>query len=81
MSGSRALNQPRSVRVKSARGGAPVEVNGRTVEALRESWLIEDRWWTERPLRRHYYEAILSDGRNVVVYRDLVAGRWYRQAA
>ncbi|HEY7891769.1 MAG TPA: hypothetical protein VIC05_06120 [Solirubrobacteraceae bacterium] len=69
------------MRVKSARGGAPVEVNGRTVEALRESWLIEDRWWTERPLRRRYWELLSVDGRNLVVFHDLQSGQWFSQRA
>jgi hypothetical protein len=41
---------------------------------------VEDRWWTDRPLRRRYWEVVTAGGRNVVVFRDLVArGGWYRQ--
>jgi CO dehydrogenase/acetyl-CoA synthase delta subunit len=47
------------------------------VVAVRESWLIEDRWWTERPLRRRYWELVTIDGRDLVVFRDLEAGGWY----
>lgn len=57
----------------------PRTVGGRTVEAIREQWLVEDRWWTGKPLRRHYLELVLAGGRCLVVYRDLVAGRWYEQ--
>lgn len=81
MSRAQRLYRPEPVAVRRGLGGAPAAIGGVGVETIREEWLIEDRWWTERPLRRHYYEAILADGRNVVVYRDLVAGRWYRQAA
>ena len=35
--------------------------------------MVEDRWWTARPLRRRYFELVLEDGRNVVVFRDLVS--------
>jgi len=49
------------------------------VEAVRESWLVEDRWWTDEPLRRRYWEVVTADGRDVVVYRDLVAGGWFAQ--
>jgi hypothetical protein len=59
----------------------PVEVEGLAVEGVREEWVVEDRWWTRDPLRRRYFELILTDGRNVVVYRDLVAGDWYTQRA
>jgi hypothetical protein len=74
------LYRPEPVAVRSV-GGGPAAIGGAAVEAVREEWVVEDRWWTEHPVRRHYYEAVLADGRNVVVYRDLEAGRWYRQAA
>ncbi|TMK99978.1 MAG: hypothetical protein E6G34_00280 [Actinobacteria bacterium] len=68
------LNLPRPARVRTEGAGVPVEVDGRAIELIRESWLVEDRWWTERPLRRRYWEAVTTTGRNVVVYHDLVAG-------
>jgi hypothetical protein len=46
-------------------------VDGRQVAQVRESWLVEDRWWTEQPLRRRYWEVVTGCGRNVVVFRDL----------
>jgi hypothetical protein len=48
------------------------------VDAVCESWLIEDRWWTERPLRRRYWEVVTTCGRNEVVFHDLRSGRWWR---
>jgi hypothetical protein len=75
---ARALNPPRPARVRfqAARGGRerfPVEVDGEAVEALRESWLVEDRWWTAEPLRRRYWELLGARGRNMVVFHDLTA--------
>ena len=54
-------------------GGVPLEVDGRAIELVRESWLVEDRWWTERPLRRRYWEVVSTDGRNLIVFHDLAA--------
>jgi hypothetical protein len=79
MSGSRQLNQPHPAQVQSAGAGNPLKVDGRPVEAVRESWLIEDRWWTERPLRRRYWEVSSVDGRNLVVFHDLQSGQWFSQ--
>ncbi|HEV2974199.1 MAG TPA: hypothetical protein VGX69_04295 [Solirubrobacteraceae bacterium] len=73
------LNLPRPARVRVGTGGAPVQVDGRAIEAVRESWLVEDRWWTTRPLRRRYWEAVTTSGRNVVVFHDLAAGGWFAQ--
>ena len=56
-------------------------VGGREVEAVRESWLVEDRWWTDAPLRRRYWEVLVAGGRNTVVFRDLIEGAWYEQAS
>ncbi len=80
MSGPRRLSVPRRVSVTaSTEDGRPQIVDGREVDAVRESWLIEDRWWTERPLRRRYWEVVTVCGRNEVVFHDLVSGRWWRQ--
>jgi hypothetical protein len=90
MPGARvAINQPRPVRVRAGQGGAPVTVDGRPVELVRESWLVEDRWWTAQPLRRRYWEVVTASGRNIVVFRDLGAesvagmpsGGWFAQGS
>jgi hypothetical protein len=77
---SHALNVPRPVRVRAGAEGAPREVDGRAIEHVRESWLVEDRWWTDRPLRRRYWEVVNARGRNLVVFHDLCSGRWFTQA-
>lgn len=76
--GARRLGEPRPVRVRADDAGTPVEVDGRAVDAVRESWLVEDRWWTERPLRRGYWEVVTACGRDEVVFCDLETGRWHR---
>ena len=63
--------RPRRIAVRADEHGRPLAVDGREVEAVRESWLIEDRWWTEKPLRRRYWEVVTVGGRNEVVFRDL----------
>jgi hypothetical protein len=56
-----------------------VAVGRDTVESVREEWLVEDRWWTTRPLHRRYFELITANGANRVVFCDLVSGRWFAQ--
>jgi CO dehydrogenase/acetyl-CoA synthase delta subunit len=79
MTGPRRLSIPRRVAVTAADDGSPLTVDGREVDAARESWLVEDRWWTDRPLRRRYWEIVTTCGRNEVVFHDLHSGRWWRQ--
>ncbi len=86
MSGPRALNLPRPVRVRARGDGVPVRIDGEAIEQVRESWLVEDRWWTARPLRRRYWEVVSVRGRNLVVFHDLQEdaggppGGWFSQA-
>ena len=79
MSGPRRLALPRAARVRAAPGGQPLTVDGHPVAHVRESWLVEDRWWTEQPLRRRYWELVSESGRDLVVFRDLADGQWFRQ--
>lgn len=79
MSGPRRLAIPRRAAVGAGEDGSPQTVDDRSVEAVRESWLVEDRWWTERPLRRHYWEVVTTCGRDEIVFQDLENGRWWRQ--
>jgi hypothetical protein len=48
------------------------------VESVREEWLVEDGWWTQKPLQRRYFELVLEDGSDVVVFAE-PDGRWFRQ--
>jgi hypothetical protein len=76
---------PLPVQVRADGDGAPLDVSGVAVEAVREQWLVEDRWWTPKSLQRSYFEVVLADGRNVVVFREpaepVTAGRWFEQRA
>lgn len=76
----RTLNRPRAVRVRVGEDGTPHSIDGAAVEAVRETWLLEDGWWTQQPLRRRYWETIVRGGRSVVVFHDLCSGRWFTQA-
>ncbi len=81
MTGPRRLGAPKAASVRADEQGVPLAVGPREVDSVREEWVVEDRWWTGRPLRRRYFELVLTDGRNVVVFRDLVGGDWFLQRA
>jgi hypothetical protein len=76
----RRLATPRPIRVRAdADDGRPLALEGRAVEFVRESWLVEDRWWNGAPVRRRYWEVVTASGRDLVVFRDLHDGRWFAQ--
>jgi hypothetical protein len=81
---------PLPVEVETGPDGVPSVVESVAVDAVREEWLVEDRWWTPEPLRRRYFELALADGRCVVVYcepapfppHQLSSGvHWFEQRA
>jgi hypothetical protein len=76
----KAIGAPRAVRVECDDGGGPraVEIDGRVrrVAAIRDDWLVQDLWWTGRPIDRHYWELVVDPGRLVVLYREASDGSW-----
>jgi hypothetical protein len=79
--GLRRLYAPAPVAVRINGEGAPREVDAVAVEAVREEWVVDDRWWIPEKLQRHYFELALAGGRSAVVFRSARSGRWYRQRA
>ena len=73
---------PQPVKVEMAPDGHPATIESVAVDVVREEWLVEDRWWTPKPLSRRYFEVVLVDGRNVVVFREPAdGGTWFIQRA
>ncbi|MGH3007023.1 MAG: hypothetical protein ACRDOS_14210 [Gaiellaceae bacterium] len=54
---------------------------GVAVAGVCEEWRVVDRWWTEAPVRRRYFEVLLETGRNAVVFEDGERGGWFTQSA
>ena len=77
---ARRLNEPRPAIVELT-GEEPATVDRVRVELVRDEWRVQERWWTERPLRRRYFEVVLATGENAAVFLDETSGRWYRQRA
>jgi len=77
---ARRFNAPRAARVEANASGFPVEVNHQAVALLREEWRVVDRWWTEEPVVRRYFELVLESGENTVVFHDGAGGGgWFTQ--
>jgi hypothetical protein len=90
----RALNVPGPVRVELdsadrpkavCRGGAAAVPTSAAltspavaVEAVLETWRLDDEWWRQ-PIARRYHEVVIAGGGRVVLYVDLVTGEWWMQ--
>jgi hypothetical protein len=77
----RRVGVPQEIEVRMDDRGLPAAVGGRPVAHLRDEWRVEEGWWTRRPLRRRYFDLVLEDGRNTVVFLDRQRRRWYAQRA
>ena len=80
----RAVNEPQPVTVEFDESGVMTvgRPDGRTVgkvEAILESWRIDDEWWRET-ISRSYLELLLDGGKRVVVFQDLLTGLWFMQS-
>jgi hypothetical protein len=77
---SQRLNSPRQVLVEAGFDGVPRCVDRRAVALVREEWRVVDRWWTEEPVSRRYFDTVLEDGRCTVVFYDEDDRSWFTQA-
>ena len=73
------INAPRPALVEASPVGIPTRVNREGVALVREEWRVVDRWWTDEPVQRRYFELVLESGQNVVVFRDEERGGWFSQ--
>ena len=76
---ARRLNQPFAVRVEAHVDGSPRVVNRSPVAVVREEWRVVDRWWTEVPVNRRYFDVVLAGGEHAIVFLDEEVGRWFSQ--
>ncbi len=75
------INAPRPALVDAHVDGVPWRVNRLSVALVREEWRVVDRWWTEEPVGRRYFDLVLASGENKVVFHDGEAGGWFAQKA
>ena len=73
----------RAAGIDAVRRGVAGRLNAprELVMVLREEWRVVDRWRTDEPVDRRYFEVVLESGRNVCVYRDGEQRCWFTQRA
>ncbi len=85
----RALNEPTRIAVETDhqqrlvaivyhRKPADEQPERVGVEAVVDSWRIDDEWW-RNPISRRYLDVVLTGGGHVIVFQDLVSGEWFLQ--
>jgi hypothetical protein len=49
----------------------------RGVVAIRDEWIVQDRWWTDLPIERHFFELVVEPGRVIMTFCDLRSHEWF----
>ncbi len=75
----RPLNAPVPVTVESVEGKLfVVRDTSIAVEAILDSWQLDDEWWRQR-ISRRYVEIMIEGGKRMLLFEDLVTGEWFEQ--
>ena len=74
----RAVNAPKPVTLELDTSGDLSVSNGGKIEAILETWRIDDEWWRQ-PIARAYMEVMLKGGKRLVLFQDLSTGEWFSQ--
>lgn len=79
---TRLWPQGEAIVVVSDSQGTPgaFEWQGRTHRVVRlgQRWRVDEGWWRQQ-VWREYFQVCTDTGLLMIVYRDLLTGRWYLQ--
>lgn len=78
------LNLPEPVDVEEDGQELPVALKVKRrrqpIVAIEDRWRIDDEWWRPEPVARLYYAVRLASGQGLVLSKNLLDNRWYRQS-
>lgn len=57
---------------------APLTAHRALVEAILDSWQLDDEWWRQR-ISRRYVAVMLEGGKRMLLFEDLLTGEWFEQ--
>lgn len=78
----RSVNAPELIFVRIDKAGDPAWVKLKIMQkvvGIRDRWRIDDEWWRPNAISRMYYSVVFENGRQAVVFKDLIGDKWYRQ--
>ena len=72
---------PIDIEENDGAGNARVKLSGRwaKISAIKNLWEIDGYWQKDQLVIRMYFRVTTEDGRQFLIFRDLVEGAWYRQ--
>ncbi len=76
------VNLPETVKVEESADGLPEAVKlvrRQAVISIEDRWRIDDEWWRKEPVSRFYYAVLFASGQRLIIFKDMIEGKWYRQ--
>jgi hypothetical protein len=76
------INTPKAIQVEEDDSGLPVAVKikqRQVIISIQDRWRIDDEWWRAEPISRLYYRVLVSSGKHLILYKDLITCDWYQQ--
>jgi hypothetical protein len=72
---------PVDIEENDGEGNARLKLSGQwaRISAIENLWEIDGYWQEDQPVIRMYFRVTAEDGRQFLIFRDLVEGAWYRQ--
>jgi len=74
---------PEAVVVEESPTSLPVALKDKRrqiIVSIDDRWRIDDEWWRVESLSRMYFAIMLASGKKLVVFKNLIDNRWYRQS-
>jgi len=76
------VNLPEPIQVEESVSGRPVALRvprRQFIKVIEDSWRIDDEWWRGEPVSRIYYSLLFASGQRLIIFKDLINKRWYKQ--
>jgi hypothetical protein len=75
----KSLNATIPISVKENSSGRPLSISNRRITSIDDTWRIDDKCWRQIPISRMYWAVTLESGQGMVIFKDGVEKKWYRQ--
>ncbi len=50
-----------------------------SINSIIDEWEVTEGWWTHQPISRRYFKVNFNDGKNLIIFKDLLNNLWYKQ--
>jgi hypothetical protein len=75
----KTLNAPIPISVRENQSGRPLSISNQSITSIEDTWRIDDEWWRQTRIERMYWSVMLESGQGMVIFKDGVGKKWYRQ--